>query len=164
MIGQTSDQPFMPPMRAIIWRSLLSCISWLKPEMVANPSPPGTPTLPNIDIDVGHLKVDRLVLEAPVAGAKHIGRLEGRAKIADKRAQLFVDADTVSAPGVAGGDKLHALIDAVPANNRLKIDVRLDAPTGGLVDSYGKLGRPLSLSVGGQGDWHLWQGKAATTA
>ncbi|PXA88857.1 hypothetical protein DMC47_29515 [Nostoc sp. 3335mG] len=133
------------------------------PALKPVPSDPNAPTIPDIDLTLKHLHADRFILEPPVTGKRSIVKIDGNAAISDGRAQLLVDADTIAAPGVAGGDKLHALIDAVPADNRLKIDVKLDAPAGGLVDSYGKLGRPLSLSVGGQGDWHLWQGKAAAT-
>jgi len=133
------------------------------PALKPVPSDPNAPTIPDIDLTLKHLHIERFILEPPVTGKRSIVKIDGNAAIADGRAQLLVDADTIAAPGVAGGDKLHALIDAVPADNRLRIDVKLDAPAGGLVDSYGKLGRPLSLSVGGQGDWHLWQGKAAAT-
>ena len=133
------------------------------PALKPVPSDPNAPTIPDIDLTLGHLHVDRFILEPPVTGKRSIVKIDGNARIADRRAQLLVDANAIAAPGVAGGDTLHLDIDAVPDQDRLKIDVKLNAPTGGLVDSYGKLGRPMQLSVGGQGDWHLWQGKAAAT-
>ncbi len=133
------------------------------PALKPVPSDPNAPTIPDIDLTLGHLHVDRFVLEAPVTGKRSIVKIDGNAAIADGRAQLLVDADAIAAPAVAGGDRLHALIDAVPSDNRLKIDVQLAAPAGGLVDSYGKLGRPMQLNIGGQGDWRSWQGRAAAT-
>jgi translocation and assembly module TamB len=130
------------------------------PALRPVPSDPNAPTIPDIDLTLGHLHVDRFTLEPPVTGRRHIVRIDGAAVIADRRAQLSVDAAALVAPGVAGGDKLHLRIDAVPDKDRLLVDVKLAAPAGGLVDSYGKLGRPLQLTIGGQGDWHLWQGKA----
>ena len=41
--SKTPIQRFIPPMRANIWRSLLSRISRLSPEIVAKPRPPGMP-------------------------------------------------------------------------------------------------------------------------
>lgn len=130
------------------------------PSLKPVPSDPNAPTIPDINLTLGHLHVERFILEPAVTGKRGILRLDGSASIADRRAQLRLDGDAIAAPGVAGGDRLHALIDAVPDQNRLKIDVRLNAPAGGIVDSYAGLGKPIALSVGGQGDWHLWQGKA----
>ncbi|WP_375381459.1 translocation/assembly module TamB domain-containing protein [uncultured Sphingomonas sp.] len=127
------------------------------------PSPPGTPTLPNLDIDVNHLRVDRLVLEAPVAGARHIARIEGSAHIADRRAQLLVDGRALIAPGVAGGDTLHLVLDAVPDDDKLNINVKLNAPAGGVVTGLASLTKPLSLSVDGSGSWKAWNGKLMST-
>jgi translocation and assembly module TamB len=133
------------------------------PALKPVPSDPNAPTIPDIDLTLKHLRVDRLVLEAPVTGRRNIIRIEGRAAIADRRAQLTADAAAVSAPGVAGGDRLHVKLDAVPDQNRLLIDVKLDAPAGGVVDGYARLGRPLSLSVDGSGDWASWAGRLTGT-
>jgi translocation and assembly module TamB len=127
------------------------------------PSPPGSPTLPNIDIDVNHLRVDRLVLEAPVAGARHIARIEGSAHIADRRAQLLVDANAIQAQGVAGGDRLHLKLDAVPDDDKLDINVKLNAPVGGVVTGLASLNKPLTLNVDGAGSWKAWNGKLSST-
>ena len=93
------------------------------PALKPVPSDPNAPTIPDIDLTLKHLHVDRFILEPPVTGKRSIVKIDGNAAIADGRAQLLVDADTIVAPGVAGGDKLHALIVAVPSQNRLKIDV-----------------------------------------
>ncbi len=122
------------------------------PSLKPVPSAPDAPTIPDIDLTLGHLHVDRFTLDPPVTGRRHIVRIDGGAVIADRRAQLSVDADALVAPGVAGGDKLRLRIDAVSDMDRLLVIVKLSAPAGGLVDSYGKLGRPLQLTVGGQGD------------
>ena len=134
------------------------------PALKPVPSDPNASTIPDIDLTLGHLHVDRFLLEPPVTGQRHIVRIDGGAVIADRRAQLTVDADAIVAPGVKGGDTLHLRIDAVPSQDRLLVDVKLAAPAGGVVDSYAKLGRSLTLSVGGQGDWQHWQGLASATA
>jgi len=134
------------------------------PALKPVPSDPNAPTIPDIDLTLGHLHVDRFLLDPPVTGQRHIVRIDGGAVIADRRAQLTVDAGAIVAPGVKGGDTLHLRIDAVPSQDRLLVDVKLSAPAGGVVDSYAKLGRALTLSVGGQGNWHHWRGLAAATA
>ncbi|UAK23966.1 translocation/assembly module TamB domain-containing protein [Sphingomonas nostoxanthinifaciens] len=124
------------------------------------PSPPGTPTLPDIDLTLGRMKIDRFVLEAPVTGQRHIVSMVGSATIANGRAQINTDAAAIRAIGVAGGDRLHLMLDAVPDANRFALDAHVSAPKGGVLDSYAKLGRPIDLTVGGKGDWAHWQGKA----
>jgi translocation and assembly module TamB len=133
------------------------------PALKPVPSDPNAPTIPDIDLALGALKVDRFILEPPVTGQRHIIRIAATAQIADKRAQLATDAVALIAPGVRGGDTLHLRLDAVPDQNRLLIDVKLDGPSGGVVDSYAKLGKALSLSIGGQGDWAAWNGRATGT-
>ncbi|WP_419825278.1 translocation/assembly module TamB domain-containing protein [Sphingomonas sp.] len=133
------------------------------PELKPVPSDPNAPTIPDIDLTLGHLKVDRFVVEPAVDGRRHIVSAEGSTTIADRRAQIALDAGAVVAPGVAGGDRLHLKLDAVPDANRLLLDLKLAAPAGGLVDGYAHLGRPLALSVGGKGDWAAWNGVLSGT-
>lgn len=129
------------------------------PELKPVPADPDVPIIPDIDLALGELRVDRFIVEAPVTGRRHIVRIAGNALIADRRAQILADAAAVIAPGVAGGDKLHLKLDAVPDDNRLLIDARIDAPAGGLVDSYAKLGQSTDLAIGGRGDWAAWDGR-----
>ncbi|HEY0271345.1 MAG TPA: translocation/assembly module TamB domain-containing protein [Sphingomonas sp.] len=133
------------------------------PVLKPVPSDPNAPTIPDIDLTLGSFRVDRFILEPPVTGQRHIIRLAAGARIADQRAQLSADAVALVAPGVRGGDRLHLRLDAVPDRNRLLIDVKLDGPAGGVIDSYAKLGKALSLTVGGQGDWTAWHGRASGT-
>ena len=134
-----------------------------KPALKPVPSQPNQPILPNIDLTLGRLRVDRFVIEPPVTGKRHLLKLAGGAQIADRRAQIALDAAALTGPGIAGGDRLHLRLDAVPEADRLMVDLKLDAPTGGVVDSYMKLGKPLSLRVAGHGDWRAWQGRAMGT-
>lgn len=130
------------------------------PELRPVPSDPDAPLLPDIDIAIGKLAIDRLVIEPPVTGKRHAVRLAGSADIADGRARISADALALRAVGVAGGDRLKLRLDAVPDANRLVLDAALAAPAGGLVDSYAGLGKPLAISVGGRGDWERWAGRA----
>jgi len=123
------------------------------------PSAPNTPILPDIDIDIGSLKVDRLLLKAPVTGQQHIIRLDGVAHIADRRAQLIANADAVRGPGIAGGDRLRLVLDAQPDANKLGIRVRFDAPADGVAASMTGVKAPMAIRIGGAGDWKSWKGK-----
>jgi translocation and assembly module TamB len=110
------------------------------------------PILPDIDITVGRLAIDRILLEPPVAGRRHVLALEGRANIADRRAVVSADARS------AAGDRLNLKLDAVPDDNRFDIDATLTAPVGGIIESMVQLGRPLDARIAGAGDWASWRG------
>ncbi len=135
--------------------------------LVRNPAlkvvDPNAPLLPDLDIDIDRLSVARLVLEPPVSGSRHILKLDGAAHLADSRAQLSADAVALTGPGVAGGDRLHVMIDALPSANRLGVDARLTAPTGGVVATMGALRAPLDVTISGKGDWKNWRGRAIGT-
>jgi translocation and assembly module TamB len=124
------------------------------PALKPVPSDPNTPTLPDLDIDIGRLKIDRLVLAAPVTGSQRIVAIDTSAKIADRRAQITGTAASTA------GDRLAFKLDAVPDDNRLIIDARLQAPTGGVVTQLAGLKAPLVATVTGRGSWAHWQGKA----
>ena len=110
------------------------------------------PILPNIDITIGRLAVDRIVLEPPVAGRRHLLSLTGRADIADRRAIVSADAQA------AAGDRLHLKLDAVPDDDRFDIDASLTAPVGGVVTGLAGLDRPVAAHIAGKGTWSLWRG------
>jgi translocation and assembly module TamB len=130
------------------------------PVLKATPSEPNQPILPNIDIDVNRLAVDRLVLSPPVTGSKRIVRLAGSAHIADRRAQIVANAAALSAPGVAGGDRLAFKLDAVPDDDKLDVDAKLFSPADGIVAGMSGVKKPLTASIGGKGSWKAWDGKA----
>ncbi|TPG12810.1 translocation/assembly module TamB domain-containing protein [Sphingomonas oligophenolica] len=134
-----------------------------RPQLIAQPSDPNAPLLPDLDIDVTKLHVGRLVLEAPVTGQKHIIRIDGSVHIADRRAQLVTDAEALRGAGVSGGDTLKLILDAVPDQNKLNIKARVFAPVGGVLGSMASLKAPLTASFDGQGSWKSWSGKALAT-
>ncbi|MFW2830784.1 translocation/assembly module TamB domain-containing protein [Sphingomonas sp. ID0503] len=143
----------------------------LSPEIVLRrlpvfeevPSDPDAPILPDIDVSLGRLTIDRFVVEPPVTGKRHIVRIAGKAEIADGRAQVTADAAALRAAGVAGGDKVAILLDAVPDANRLRLDADVIAPAGGLIDSYAGLGKAVAFRLGGKGDWKAWNGRLRGT-
>lgn len=123
------------------------------------PTPPSdAPLLPDIDIDVGRLRIDRFIAEPPVSGNRRIVTIDGKAHISDGRAQVTAKGGTIAIEGKEGGDRFNLLVDAVPSRNRLALDVDLDAPANGVIAALGGLKQPLRLKLGGKGDWKAWNG------
>ena len=135
-----------------------------RPVLKATPPPPeDAPLLPDLDIDVNRLRIGRFVLAAPVTGQAHALSIDGQVHIADRRAQLVANAAALRGPGVAGGDRFSIRLDAVPDANKLDVNIKLQAPTGGVVATMGGLTQPLSVSVDGRGSWADWRGRATAT-
>jgi translocation and assembly module TamB len=127
------------------------------------PGDPNAPLLPNIDIDVGRLKVDRIMVDPAVTGYRHLLTLDGKAKIASGRAQITLFAGAIAAPGLPGGDRMRLTLDAVPKDNKLDMGLRIQAPGNGFVAGLTGLTQPLSASVNGKGSWANWSGRALAT-
>ena len=141
-------------------RSLVAPTATLRrlPEFSATPPTEG-PLLPDLDISIGRLKIDRLVLEAPVTGERRVGSVDGRARIADRRAQVALQAAVIGGEGRAGGDRLALQLDAVPEENRLAVKAFLSGPANGLVAKLAGLNAPVKVQVDGAGDWQRWNGR-----
>ncbi|WNO52924.1 translocation/assembly module TamB domain-containing protein [Stakelama saccharophila] len=134
------------------------------PVLKPTPSAPeNQPLLPDIDIDVDKLAVDRIVIGAPVTGQRHIASVAGSVHIADRRAQVRTKLRTLRGKGVAGGDRLQLVLDAAPEANKLDLDLELDAPKDGLVAGLAGLKAPLSVSLDGAGSWQAWNGTLTGT-
>lgn len=119
------------------------------------------PLLPDLDIDVADLRIDRLISEPAVAGERRDLRLSGWARIADRRAQVKLALTALPVPANSGGDRLDLALDAVPEANRLALRLALDAPRGGVIAALLGLKQPLVLRAGGAGDWPAWNGTFA---
>ncbi|MBL9066172.1 MAG: translocation/assembly module TamB domain-containing protein [Sphingopyxis sp.] len=116
----------------------------------------GEPLLPDLDIDVGTLRVDRFIFEAPVAGERQEAMVAGKIAIADRRAQVIANAETIRAK--AKGDTLKLALDAVPEANRLAVTLDVNAPQGGVLAAMGGFKEPLTAKLDGRGDWKAWNG------
>jgi len=134
-----------------------------RPELKPVPADPDAPTLPDLDIDVNRLRLGRFVIGRAVTGQPHVLSIDGAAHIADRRAQVTAAAQALRAPGVAGGDRLRLRLDAVPDDDKLDLDVRLQAPVGGVVSTMASLRQPLAVTVDGGGGWSSWRGRAVAT-
>jgi len=128
------------------------------PEL--KPGDPNAPLLPDIDLDIGKIEIERLFIDPGVTGYRHMLSLSGSARIDKGRGQLALDANALAAPNLPGGDKLRLRIDAVPEQNRLAMGVRVEAPGNGFVAKLTGLDQPLVASLGGNGSWTNWRGRA----
>ncbi|HYD12483.1 MAG TPA: translocation/assembly module TamB domain-containing protein [Allosphingosinicella sp.] len=127
------------------------------------PGDPNAPLLPDITLDIARLHVGRLSVDPRVTGRRHLVSLDGQVRLNEGRALVTLDAGTIVAPGLAGGDRLRLLIDAVPAANRLNIAVNLRAPGDGFIAGLAGIDRPVMLVMGGNGTWANWRGRAVAT-
>lgn len=124
------------------------------------PGDPNAPMLPDLDLDIGHLHVGRLLIDPAVTGQRHLLSLDSRIKLADRRAQIGLNARTVAAPGLAGGDRLILNLDAVPEANRLGIGLSARGPGNGFIAGLIGTDKAVAAHIAGQGDWAHWQGRA----
>jgi translocation and assembly module TamB len=116
------------------------------------------PLLPDFDIHIGRLSIERLVLARPVLGSERVGRVAGRADI--RRGRAFVRLDAL----VAGSDRLALRIDAEPERDRFDIDVQAAGGATGVLARTIGVKRALTLDVGGEGSWSRWRGRAVARA
>ena len=127
------------------------------PEL--RPGDPNAPLLPDLDIDIGRIRVGRLLVEPPVTGQRHLVSLDGNAKIADGRAQVALNAGAIAAPGFPGGDRLALKLDAVPEADRFDIDARVQGPANGFVAGLTGLKQPIAAQVSGERTWSDCRGR-----
>jgi translocation and assembly module TamB len=126
---------------------------------VLRPGDPNAPLLPDLDIDIGRLRVGRLQVDRPVTGQRHLVAIDGNARIADGRAQVALNAGAIAAPGFPGGDRIALKLDAVPEADRFDIEARLQAPAAGFVSSLTGLKQPVAALISGEGTWSNWRGR-----
>jgi translocation and assembly module TamB len=128
------------------------------PEL--RPGDPDAPLLPDIDIDVGRLRIARLLVDPAVTGRRHLLSIDSRVKIADGQADVGLALGAIAAPGMPGGDRLRLEMVAVPAANRLDIDLALRGPANGFLAGLVGVDQAVAARVQGRGDWASWQGRA----
>jgi translocation and assembly module TamB len=112
----------------------------------------GEPLLPDLDITIDKLKIDRIVFAKGITGEEQVASLEGKARIADRRA--VVDATA----GSLRGDRLVVKLDAVPDDNKFDVGLALDAPADGLLAGLAGKNVPMKARLDGRGSWAKWDG------
>ena len=116
------------------------------------------PLLPDIDVDIARLQIDRLVAAPAVSGERRILQLSGSGHVAKGRAQIALKAGALVEAGSPGGDRINLTLDAVPQANRLALNLQLDAPAGGVLAALGGWRDGLTARINGAGDWQRWDG------
>lgn len=112
----------------------------------------GEPLLPDLDITIDKLRIDRIVFAKAITGEEQEISLEGKARISDRRA--VIDAKT----GSLRGDRLVMRLDAVPDDNKFDVALALDAPADGLLAGLMGKKAPLTAQLDGKGSWAKWDG------
>ena len=112
----------------------------------------GDPLLPDIDINIDRLRVDRIVFAKSITGEEQIASLSGKVQIADRRAVINTTAGSIR------GDRIVLKLDAVPDENRFDVDLKLDAPAKGLVAGLFGREQPIKVNLSGRGSWRKWDG------
>ncbi|MGA9659089.1 MAG: DUF490 domain-containing protein, partial [Asticcacaulis sp.] len=118
-----------------------------------NPKNDG-PLLPDINIDINHLNVETIQLDAPVMGEAHRLTLKGQAHLLRQR--IRIDALTLSEKN----DRLVLKIDAAPDRNQLDIAADLQAPADGLAAGLLHFDKAFTAGLSGKGTWQQWTGRA----
>ncbi len=115
--------------------------------------------LPDIDIGIGRLAIERLVLEAPVTGQRRLLSVGGRADIRAGRALVDLTALTLAAPGRS--DTVRLMIDSEPDRDRFDIDATVTGPADGAVAALIGIDEAVDATLAGDGSWTVWRGRLA---
>lgn len=134
--------------RLIIPRAILARL----PQTI--PTGKTGPILPDFDIRIGALRIDRLTIGAAIAGTPRIAQIRGRADTHAGRALVDLSA------AVQGKDTLKMTLDAEPDRDRFDLSVQARGTADGVMANLSGLGRPIALDVSGEGNWSAWHGAA----
>ena len=123
-----------------------------------NPTPSTGRILPNFDIRIMRLRVDRLTVGKGVTGREDVFAVQGDADV--RRGRAVAD---LSARALQGDDRLLLALDSRPDDNRFDVDVTVNAPSGGLLATLAGLRQDANLRLQGKGDWTRWDGQLQAT-
>lgn len=116
-------------------------------------SDPDAPILPDFDIVLDSLRVDRLTLGRAISGETRVATLRGSADIRTGTADVDLDARLID-----GGDRITLDLVASPDRGAFDIDADVVAPQGGILAAMVGLDTGVTGIVRGSGDWDNWQG------
>lgn len=113
------------------------------------------PILPDFDIYVGDLAIERFRFEEAIAGERRHAALEGNADIRSGRAQVELFAQSLDS-----GERIELAFDAEPDGDVFDADVQLYAPEDGVIAGLTGIERALAVDITGSGTWQRWDGYA----
>ncbi|MDQ4419374.1 translocation/assembly module TamB domain-containing protein [Sphingobium sp. DEHP117] len=121
---------------------------------------PGKPgkILPDFDIRIMRLAVDRLEMSRGVTGHADVLSFVGDADIRDGHALLDLRLASLT-----GRDSLVLALDSRPDENRFNVEIAVDAPARGLLATLAGLKQDANLRLEGKGDWAAWDGRLVAT-
>lgn len=113
--------------------------------------------LPDIDIFIGRLQIDRLSFAGDSAARGQVLRVAGNADIHDGRA--LVNLSALSEGGGKGsGDKILLKLDIEPDRDRFDVEATVNAVAGGALLALADFKHPTDLQLTGDGSWRSWSG------
>ena len=119
------------------------------------PSARRGPILPDFDITIRELAINRLEVGRGVTGQARTGGLRGSADIRAGRAMVQLSAM------IEGGDRIAIALDAEPARDRFDVDARIVSPAAGVLAALVGIRHSIDLNIEGDGSWTKWRGAAA---
>lgn len=120
------------------------------PEL--RPGDPNQPLLPKYDIRIDRFTVENLRVDKGVLGEARRVDLSGGVRIEQGLANVQLTGS------LGGKDRLHALLDAEPAKDKLELKLDYHAPPGGLLAGLTGYEDGLSVALTGAGGWRKWDG------
>lgn len=128
-----------------------------KPDLLPTP-PTDEPLLPNIDIALGSLRIDRLTLgPALMEGDARVVRIDAAGtlyrRVVDLRASVTAEE---------GGDLALLDVRASEASRQFDLEARAVSPKGGALARIAGLPEGFALIATGEGDWMHWRGRLRT--
>lgn len=122
------------------------------------PSAAKGPILPDFDIRLVQLNVQRLTVAKVITGRPHVATLGGRIEIFSGRARLDLYGRVIGED-----DRIALKLDSRPDDDMFDIKADVNAPKGGLVGSLLALDKPAALKIDGEGSWTRWKGSLFAT-
>lgn len=110
--------------------------------------------LPDMDIMIGRLVIDQLVIAAKIAGKAQVLNVHTRADIHQGRAMIDLNAKSITS-----ADTLMVKLDAEPDRDQFEIAGKLEAPVDGALAQLIGSQLPISAQLSGSGKWSAWQGQ-----
>lgn len=120
------------------------------------PGRPDAPILPNFDIRIDRLELDRLSVADGIIGERR--RIDLVAKVDIRKGRALIRTQASLGAKDSRGDRFAALLDAEPARNKFDMALDYNAPKGGLLANLAGAKRDLRGRVVGHGTWKDWKG------
>lgn len=120
---------------------------------------PEGPVLPDIQLRLGSLVIDQLILGEKITSTRPIIlRAQGGAHLGDKRLQIHLRA-----AGLKTADQLNLDLSAEPDRDKFSLEASVLAPAQGGLASISGFNQDFRAIVHGRGSWSHWTGDASAT-